>query len=164
MTGPHPLAESAGQHGQATARPAVRRTAQREAIMAVFLRHPRPLRIHEVLAYGRERVPSLDQATVYRNLNRLEAQGWLARLTHPALGTLFERTEQVHHHHFYCRRCDRIFAIFDCHLVSQPGLPRGFVADEHLIFYQGTCGECNPRDAAQHGGAEAACAPAKEEP
>ncbi len=122
-----------------------RRTAQREAIQMVFENHPRLLRINEIIEYGRELVPSLDPATVYRNLSRLEQEGWLVRFVHPELGTVFEQRRSDHHHHFHCRLCDRIFIISGCALAGNDALPSGFVAEDHLIFFHGKCAECNSR-------------------
>jgi hypothetical protein len=51
----------------------------------------RPLGVEEVLRYGRRLVKSLNQATVYRNLKLLVDIGWLKRVIHPSLGTLYER-------------------------------------------------------------------------
>lgn len=121
----------------------IRKTAQRQAIQMVFEKHPRLLRIKEIIAYGRELVPSLDPATVYRNLSRLEQEGWLVRLVHPELGTVFEQRRSDHHHHFHCRLCDRIFIVYGCGLAGNDALPSGFVAETHLVFFQGTCAECN---------------------
>jgi Fur family ferric uptake transcriptional regulator len=125
----------------------IRRTAQREAIQLVFENHPRLLRVNEIIAYGRELVPSLDPATVYRNLSRLEQEGWLVRFVHPELGTVFEQRRSDHHHHFHCRLCDRIFIVYGCALAGNDALPEGFVAEDHLIFFQGKCAECNPHSA-----------------
>lgn len=128
----------------------IRRTAQREAIQLVFENHPRLLRVNEIIAYGRELVPSLDPATVYRNLSRLEQEGWLVRFVHPELGTVFEQRRSDHHHHFHCRFCDRIFIVYGCALAENDALPDGFVAEDHLVFFQGKCAECATRPTGRH--------------
>ena len=86
-----------------------RNTTQRTAIENVFKQHERPLCVDEILKYGRLLVASLNQATVYRNLKILADDGWLKRISHPSLGTLYERTGKGQHHHFYCRQCTRAF-------------------------------------------------------
>ena len=80
----------------------LRKTSQRDAIRAVFLQQDRPLGIEEILSNGKELVASLNQATVYRNLKVLLEQGWLNQISHPSLGTLYERSGKGHHHHFHC--------------------------------------------------------------
>ena len=119
-----------------------RNTTQRAAIEQVFQENDRPLTVDEVLAYGRDRVNSLNQATVYRNLKILVDAGYLQRLLHPGLGALYERTGKAHHHHFHCRACTRAFELQDCPLREEKIAPTGFVVEDHAIFLYGTCPSC----------------------
>jgi Fur family ferric uptake transcriptional regulator len=119
-----------------------RNTAQRMAIERVFRQHDRPLGVDEVLAFGRELVESLNQATVYRNLKLLVSDGWLKRFSHPALGTLYERTGKDHHHHFHCRSCNRAFELPGCALKEDGLAPEGFVVENHEVFLFGVCPSC----------------------
>ena len=112
------------------------------AIEQVFIQHDRPLGVDEVLAYGRKLVKSLNQATVYRNLNLLVQDGWLKRLTHTSLGTLYERTGKNHHHHFHCRTCNRAFELPGCALRKKNIAPDGFVVEDHEVFLFGVCPSC----------------------
>lgn len=118
-----------------------RSTQQREAIRGVFRLDGRPLGVPEVLARARETVPSLNQATVYRNLNLLVTDGWLTRVAHPEAGTLYERAGKDHHHHFYCRRCSRLFELPGCPLPEVHG-PAGCRTEGHELFLHGLCREC----------------------
>jgi len=118
-----------------------RNTQQREAIRAVFRLDGRPLTVSEVLARARKAVPSLNQATVYRNLNLLVTDGWLTRVAHPEAGTLYERAGKDHHHHFYCRRCSRVFELSGCPLPEHHG-PDGCLTEGHELFLHGLCREC----------------------
>lgn len=129
-----------------------RNTTQRTAIKEIFRQHDRPLAVAEILGYGRERVSSLNQATVYRNLKILIDEGWLIQFTHPEMGTLYERNAKEHHHHFHCRMCNRTFDIPGCSLKENPILPRGFVLEDHQVFLSGVCPPCRETDA--HDGAE----------
>jgi Fur family ferric uptake transcriptional regulator len=119
-----------------------RKTAQRNAIMEVFLQENRPLRVEEILQVGRNSVESLNQATVYRNLKLLVEEGWLRIICHPEAGTLYERTEREHHHVFHCRSCDRLFEVPGCALNQRKSIPRGFVAEGHEVFLYGVCASC----------------------
>jgi Fur family transcriptional regulator, ferric uptake regulator len=119
-----------------------RKTAQGAAIEQVFRRHDRPLGILDILAYGREIVPSLNQATVYRNLKQLIADGWLKQISHPTLGTLYERAQKSHHHHFHCRNCNRVYELPGCVLKGDRIVPDGFVLQDHIIFLSGVCDRC----------------------
>jgi Fur family transcriptional regulator, ferric uptake regulator len=120
-----------------------RNTTQRTAIEQVFRWHDRPLGVLEVLAYGREQVASLNQATVYRNLKDMVAAGHLKAINHPARGTLYERTGKAHHHHFHCHGCDRVFELPGCALKPKNVVPEGFVLEDHEIFLAGMCDQCS---------------------
>jgi Fur family ferric uptake transcriptional regulator len=122
-----------------------RNTAQRGAIEQVFNRHKRPLGVDEVLAYGRELVASLNQATVYRNLKNLVDGGWLVRISHPSLGTLYERSGKEHHHYFHCRACNRAYELPGCALRQEGAAPDGFVVEDHEVFLSGVCAACDGR-------------------
>jgi Fur family ferric uptake transcriptional regulator len=119
-----------------------RNTTQRMAIEQVFREHDRPLGVEEVLKGGRRLVESLNQATVYRNLKLLVDNGWLKRVTHPSLGTLYERTGKGHHHHFHCRSCNRAFELPGCALKEDEIAPDGFIVEDHEVFLSGICPSC----------------------
>jgi Fur family transcriptional regulator, ferric uptake regulator len=120
-----------------------RKTIQRDAIQEVFLKRKRPLRVEEILEIGRGSVASLNQATVYRNLKRFVESGWLRTVHHPEAGTLYERAEKGHHHHFHCRFCDRVFELPGCALSQRNSTPPGFVAEGHEVFVFGVCSSCH---------------------
>ncbi len=120
-----------------------RKTCQREAIRQVFAHARGPLSAEDVLNLGRERVERLNLATVYRNLRIMVAEGILRRLNHPELGPLYERTDISHHHHFHCRRCDRIYELAGCALDVSGSTPAGFRTDEHEVFLYGVCAACS---------------------
>lgn len=119
-----------------------RNTTQRTAIKQVFKKHERPLGVEEILAYGKKSVASLNKATIYRNLKILVDSGWLTPVAHPSLGTLYERTGKGHHHHFYCRVCNRTFDLPDCALKEDDAAPDGFVVEDHEVFLFGICASC----------------------
>ena len=119
-----------------------RNTSQRIAIEKVFREHERPLGVDEVLTYGRKQVNSLNKATVYRNLKILIDDGCLKRISHPFLGTLYERTGKGHHHHFHCRKCNRAFELPGCALKEDETAPKGFIVEDHEIYLFGVCPSC----------------------
>lgn len=122
-----------------------RRTIQKETIRQVFQRLDRPLGIDEILEAGRESIPALNPATVYRNVKLFLEEGWLLRLSHPTLGTLYERTGKEHHHHFHCRICDRVFELPGCPLSKGQITPSGFLTESHEVFLSGVCMSCSYR-------------------
>ena len=119
-----------------------RKTSQRSAIEQVFLEEDRPLGIDEILQQARARVASLNLATVYRNLKLLIDKGWLSQISHPTMGTLYERSGKGHHHHFYCRGCNRVYELPGCSFNHNEAAPEGFVVEDHSIFISGMCPSC----------------------
>ncbi len=119
-----------------------RKTSQRAAIERILLQESRPLSPLEVLEIGRRIVPSLNLATVYRNLKLLTETGRLVRLSHPILGTIYEPQGKDHHHHFHCRACRRVFDIPGCAYSESQPLPKGFVTESHEVFLFGICPHC----------------------
>lgn len=117
-------------------------TSQRKAIEAVFLEHERPLAVEEILEYGRQTVPSLNIATVYRTLKILTDNGKLEKVMHPTFGSLYERSGKDHHHHFFCRECKRAYELPGCALQMDNAAPAGYVIEDHEVFLMGKCPEC----------------------
>lgn len=117
-------------------------TTQRRAIEGVFTQHDRPLAVDEILSYGRESVPSLNIATVYRTIKLLTDNDWLVKVHHPSFGTLYERSGKDHHHHFFCRECNRAYELPGCALKLEDAAPKGFVVEDHEVFLMGKCPEC----------------------
>jgi Fur family ferric uptake transcriptional regulator len=123
----------------------MRHTPQRDAIDAAFTKAQRPLSIDEVLELAREQVGSMDPATVYRNLGRMVEEGRLARVSLPTKGVVYELTHRKHHHHFYCRKCDRAFELPGCGLTPENQVPADFQVEDHDVFLYGKCPECVAR-------------------
>ena len=119
-----------------------RRTTQRKAIEDVFVQYERPLAVEEILNYGRQAVASLNIATVYRTLKLLTDNGWLEKIYHPSFGTLYERSGKGHHHHFFCRECNRAYELPGCALKLDEAAPDGFEIEDHEVFLLGKCPEC----------------------
>ncbi|WP_024335954.1 Fur family transcriptional regulator [Desulfotignum balticum] len=122
-----------------------RQTAQRRAIVQVFKQQDRLLAISEILDYGSRIVPSLNQATVYRNLKQLLEAGWLKQINYPSLGTRYERAHKIHHHHFHCKACNRVMDLPGCALKQEQIVPDGFVVQSHDVFLSGLCDRCAGR-------------------
>ncbi|MGE0193722.1 MAG: Fur family transcriptional regulator [Planctomycetota bacterium] len=121
-----------------------RATQQRTAIWACLEAALGPLLPEEVLAQAQRECATLGQATVYRTLAALEAEGDVARVVAADGRARFERT-RGHHHHFACRSCDRVFDVEGCRSSAASlsrGLPDGFVLEGHDVWLRGLCAEC----------------------
>ena len=119
-----------------------RDTSQRRAVRRVFMSVGRPLTPDEVLEYGRQIVPSLGLATVYRNVKILVNEGWLSEVELPGGGLRYELADRPHHHHFLCRSCDQVFDVHRCPDEVETLAPEGFEVDSHELIFFGRCVTC----------------------
>ncbi len=119
-----------------------RSTRQRAAIRRVLDQAARPLAPAEVLAAAAAEVPGLGQATVYRTLSALVADGHTVAVELPGGLTCYERRHEHHHHHFHCRGCGRVFEVDGCPGRLERLAPRGFQVDGHELTLYGRCAEC----------------------
>jgi Fur family ferric uptake transcriptional regulator len=120
-----------------------RETKQRQAIREVFARHPDPLSIGEILLQGRQFLPSLSIATVYRAVREMVEEKQLTVVELPGRPPHYERAGKHHHHHFVCRRCERVFELEGCLEGWKSLTPQGFSVEEHEIILYGRCQECS---------------------
>jgi len=102
----------------------------------------RPLSPQEILAGARRQAKTLGPATVYRTLRALANEGWLTPVTLPGEPARYEAAGKTHHHHFRCRRCDRLFEVEGCRQASVAKAPRGFVIEDHEVVWYGRCARC----------------------
>jgi Fur family ferric uptake transcriptional regulator len=49
---------------------------------------------------------------------------------------------KLHHHHFRCRRCDRVYEIDGCPPDLRALVPRGFRLEGHDLTLFGRCPDC----------------------
>lgn len=119
-----------------------RKTSQREAITGAFTETERPLSPQEVLDAAQGEVPGMGIATVYRNIKRLTAEGWLVPVEIAGEPTRYERAGKRHHHHFHCQVCDRVFEVHGCVDTIRQLTPRGFELLGHDLVLMGRCAEC----------------------
>jgi len=119
-----------------------RKTEQRAAVRRVLKDADRPLCAQEVFDAARESVSGLGIATVYRNLKTLVDEEWLVLVTLPGEPNRYEVAGKAHHHHFHCRRCNRVFEVLECASDLRRMTPAGFVLDSHDVVLYGKCKEC----------------------
>jgi Fe2+ or Zn2+ uptake regulation protein len=125
-----------------------RLTTNREAIIDVLSRAPRPLTIPEILAARRR----LAQSSVYRNLVVLEQAGLVHRIVTSDEHARFELAEDLtgHHHHLICAACGMIEDV-----PASAGLEKsvrvattqiarttGFRTQHHRVDLVGLCRDC----------------------
>lgn len=119
-----------------------RNTQQRRALRQAIRLADRPLSPQEILEAGRDRIPSLGIATVYRNIRSLLDEGWLQEVELPGKPNRYELAGKHHHHHFHCKTCDRVYDIDNCPGSFKDLAPQGFELEAHDLILYGTCRGC----------------------
>jgi Fur family ferric uptake transcriptional regulator len=121
----------------------VRSTRQKTAIRSVLEVARRPLSPQEILEEARRQVPELGIATVYRNLKGLQERDEIRAVELPGESPRYELASvaSVHHHHFQCTVCGRVFDLHACRLDLASMIPAGFTLERHEITLYGRCAE-----------------------
>lgn len=119
-----------------------RQTPQKAAILRTLEREDRPLSPLEILELSRAEVPALGQATVYRVIKAFLDDGLIAAVAMPDGAPRYEVAGKEHHHHFQCRKCDRVYEIFACAGGISALTPKGFTLEDHEIMLFGRCATC----------------------
>lgn len=121
-------------------------TPQRRAVMetlATTRGHPTVAEIHAAVC---DRLPDVARATAYRVLETLVELGLVRRVPCPSSALRYEAVREPHHH-FWCRRCERLFdlppgALGGAESLAWNGAEPAWRPEEIAILVQGACPEC----------------------
>ncbi|HSQ43138.1 MAG TPA: transcriptional repressor [Fibrobacteraceae bacterium] len=130
---------------KSAATPVKRTTRQKSGIMEVLCEAPGPMSVLEIHAAAQKRVPGLGIATVYRLIASFVRQGSVRTFRMPSGDIRYENVEgrPEHHHHFFCRVCQRAFDLtIPCPVEHLVELPRGFRVESHEFTLMGLCELC----------------------
>ena len=119
-------------------------TPQRQAILRVIEEAQHHLTPLEVIERARARLPGVTDATIYRSLSFLSAQGLILE-AHVGSGQLVYESAAHAHHHLICRACGCSQQIDHSVLQALYGeLERssGFVIDSFHVTFFGLCPTC----------------------
>ncbi len=124
----------------------LKRTAQRDLILDIFLRTEEHLSSEDLYRLVKQEDPSIGQTTVYRTLKLLSEAG-LAREVRFGDGiTHYEHNyKHQHHDHMICSECGRIIEFFSAELEGdsgRDGCQTPFQITQHLLRIIGICAEC----------------------
>ncbi len=119
-----------------------RETRQRKAIRRALIEAGHPLSPREIHEAAGALVDGLGIATVYRNVNALLEEGWLVAVELPGEAPRYERAGKEHHHHFHCRKCDRVYEVEGCPGNIKSVTPEGFQLERHEFVLYGLCLSC----------------------
>lgn len=128
----------------------LRRTAQRETILEVFLRTEEHLSSEDLYRIVRNEDPSVGQTTVYRTLKLLTEAG-LAREVRLGDGrTYYEHHfDHEHHDHMICTECGEVIEFFSQEIEElQDAMAEkyGFKPTHHSLRILGVCENCQKKE------------------
>jgi len=120
-------------------------TAQRDAIVEVFLEGVGHVNVEELYGRVRQRNPGIGYATVYRTMKLLTECG-VADERHFRNGEArYEIAEKDHHDHLICERCGKIVEFEEKRietLQEETAKRLGFELRGHKMELYGVCQEC----------------------
>ncbi len=123
-----------------------RNTNQQNEIRRVLEEAGRPLCPNEILEAARVEIPRLGPATVYRGILKLLEENSIHRVQLPGRPDRYEWAGGEHHHHFFCRTCEKLFDVDGCMGGIEKLAPRGFQAESHDLLIRGLCPSCRGKE------------------
>ena len=119
-----------------------RKTKQRDSIFRALEEADRPLSPKEILAYSKLQSSGIGIATIYRTIKEFLGASTIAEVNTPGSSVRYEVKVEKHHHHFWCRMCDRVFKVEGCSGKLNFMPPKGFKAEMHEVMFRGLCETC----------------------
>ena len=124
----------------------LKRTAQRDLILDMFLRTEEHLSSEDLYRLVKNQDPTIGQTTVYRTLKLLTEAG-LAREVRFGDGvTHYEHNyKHQHHDHMICSECGKVIEFFSAELEAiqdAMAAKHRFQITQHLLRMIGICADC----------------------
>ncbi|OLE52925.1 MAG: hypothetical protein AUG51_15700 [Acidobacteria bacterium 13_1_20CM_3_53_8] len=124
----------------------LKRTAQRDLILDVFLRTEKHLSSEDLYNLVKQEDPSIGHTTVYRTLKLLTEAGLAREVRFGDNRTHYEHNyKHQHHDHMICTECGKIIEFFSAELEAiQDAIAakHRFQVSQHLLRLLGVCAEC----------------------
>ena len=119
-----------------------RKTKQRDSIFRTLEEADRPLSPKEILEYSKLQSAGIGIATIYRTIKEFLSTSAIIEVNTPGSSARYEVKVKKHHHHFWCRLCDRVFKVDGCPGKLNFFPPKGFRAEVHEVMFRGLCKAC----------------------
>jgi Fur family ferric uptake transcriptional regulator len=133
----------------------LRRTAQRDLILEVFLRTSEHLSSEDLYDLVKKEDPTVGQTTVYRTLKLLSEAGLAREVRFGDGRTHYEHHyNREHHDHMICTECGKVVEFFSSELEAMQdeiAAKHNFILTQHSMRLLGLCEDCQT-------GAKAGCA------
>ena len=124
----------------------LKRTAQRDLILDIFLRTEAHLSSEDLYRLVQMEDASIGQTTVYRTLKLLSEAGLAREVRFGDGRTHYEHNyKHQHHDHMICSECGRIIEFFSAELEALQdamAAKHRFQISQHLLRIIGVCAEC----------------------
>jgi len=120
-------------------------TSVNRFILEVLEEETSHLTAHEIYSKLRERLPCVNQSTVYRALERLAANGIISVSDLGTGAAVFEKVTNAMHHHMVCQKCGQILTLdkkdVDQFFSTINQKTRYQIITNHLVLF-GICPDC----------------------
>ena len=123
-----------------------RNTKQKEIILDILKENRIHPTINEIYVLAKEKYPSIGQATIYRNVNRLVEEGKILKLPNSNNDSYHYDIDISSHDHLLCKKCGKIIDIFDNDyddIFESIAKKNKIIIDRATILLEGKCSKCN---------------------
>jgi Fur family ferric uptake transcriptional regulator len=127
-------------------RSGLKRTAQRDLILDVFLRTEGHVSSEDLYELVKGEDPTIGFTTVYRTLKLFQESGLARDVQYYDGRTLYEHDfKHAHHDHLICTSCGRLIEFYSEiieNMQDEIAARHGFRPETHSLRIFGTCSEC----------------------
>ena len=131
----------------------LRRTAQRDVILEIFLRTEEHLTSEDLYWLVQKEDPSVGHTTVYRTLKLLTEAGLAREVRFGDNKTYYEHHyNHQHHDHMICTECGKVIEFFSADiedLQDEMADKFGFRPTHHSLRMWGICADCQNKESGQ---------------
>lgn len=132
----------------------LRRTAQRDLILEIFLKTEDHLTSEDLYWLVQKHDPSVGHTTVYRTLKLLTEAGLAREVRFGDNKTYYEHHfKHEHHDHMICTECGKVIEFFSQDIESmqdQMADKFGFKLSHHSLRMWGVCADCQQAENGMH--------------
>lgn len=122
-----------------------RNTKQKEIILDILDQNRIHPTIQEIYSLAKEKYPSIGQATIYRNVNKLVEEEKVLRLPETKDEGYHYDITMTPHNHLICNSCGRIIDLFDNDyndMLKKIEESNSVKITKSLLILEGICSKC----------------------
>lgn len=122
-----------------------RKTKQKELILDILNQNRIHPTMQEVYLLAKEKYPTIGQATIYRNINKLVEEEKILRLPEIKDEGYHYDINMTPHHHLICNSCGKIIDLFDGDyndMIKKIEDSNLVTITKSLLILEGICSKC----------------------